>query len=303
MDIFLIFVLSAITVLLTVLNRLYTLSCPSGKYAYHMYLIFNATFACAVFGVMSGFRLILDMQLFICSLIYCGICCLSIFSQLLAVAKGTLANVALFSSIGTLLLPSLVGVIFRHEEVTVFTVFAHILLCGAIVIPYLVNRKSGVVTPKRVSFYYFLLMLTSGGGVVCAKYYAKIPHIAENSPSLFFWTNAMMFVIFTTHLLIRISASIAKDGSFAVPISDIKASVRIVAILYIAISTLFSNISSMLNLKILETVPVSTYSILQNSAVLVLSFIPALAFKEKIKKIDIVSIILAICGVILFFIQ
>lgn len=253
-----------------------------------VYYIIMVIVAMLYFAVLSGFQLGLNGITALYAFLYAAVCYSSITFNLRAMEHTDVVNITLFSNAGGVIWPSLYGVFFLSEEMSLKLFLGVILVLVSILIPYLVEKKEGA-NLRGIGFC-LLLFLTGGISTILQKCYTMSPNTLSNSV-FFFYTNVFMIPFI---LLILKKQMPLKEAFRAIAVTDKKAMIPITAMV------LLSNTASLLSVYIIGHMDLSVYSIAVPSGnIIVTALFARLMFREKLDAVRILCMILAIIAVVL----
>lgn len=147
---------------------------------------------------ISGFKVEISLFSLVMSVIYAvsGIA-MTVFSMK-AFAVANLSVYSVFSMLGGMLLPFVLGVGFYNEELTAFKV----ICCALIVVSVLLNIKKGKQDKKAIIYYMAVFMLNGMAGVISKIHQSsETPH--ADSSGFMMLTSIVTVVICAVWLLIK----------------------------------------------------------------------------------------------------
>ncbi len=148
--------------------------------------------------LISGFKIIVTPFSLALSVVYAGACILMTYFSMKAFAVANLSVYSVFSMLGGMLLPFLLGVCFYDEKLTLFKV----VCCGLIVVSVLLNLKSGKQSKKAFLYYMAVFALNGSVGVISKIHQSsEIPH--TDSTGFMLLSSAVSMVISGIWLLIK----------------------------------------------------------------------------------------------------
>ncbi len=256
------------------------------KNASYAFLAVMTFFSIIVFYFTSGFDVRINPTTLIYSLIYSAI---AIISVILLFAAMSRINLILYSVLNNSqsLLVWIYGIIFMKEQLYAGSIISAVLFSISIIIPIFDIKKNktnvlGYVIGIAVA-------LNSSASSILLKYYAASPSKMSDS-TLCFYTNVFMLAL----ILIWFLISHNSRPSF----KQLRTKKK--AFMFIFFCTLCNNFSSILQLYILKTMPISLYSILIAALGCIVTFIISkLIFKEQCYRRDILSLILSTAATII----
>ena len=225
---------------------------------------------------ISGFDFSITIFTFICAMLAAlNSIGFNLFS-LKALAKVNLSVYSLFAMLGGMMLPTVVGIIFYSEPITLAKV-----ICVSLIIIALTTTASGQKSSGG-SIYYIGIFILNGLSGVIAKFYgsANFPKVSSATYSL--WM-AIISLVISGVILFIIRKQFKKPS--------------IKAVLYCAGGGLLNRVANYLVLIALVTLPVSIQSPLTTGGVIVASAIISAIAGQKPTKKDIISVIIAFVGI------
>ena len=148
--------------------------------------------------IISGFRVDITLFSFVMAVIYAvsGIA-MTVFSMK-AFAVANLSVYSVFSMLGGMLLPFVLGVGFYNEELSLFK----IICCLLIVVSVLLNIKKGAQDKKAIIYYMAVFVLNGLAGVISKIHQSSdLPH--SDSSGFMMLTSLVTVVICAVMLLIK----------------------------------------------------------------------------------------------------
>ena len=191
------------------------------------------------------------------------------YYSLKAFSVANLSVFSVFSMLGGMLLPFLLGVIFYDEPLTVFKVLCCILIVGAV----LLNVKAGKQNGKALLYCFAVFFLNGMAGVISKIHQsAKYPHI--DSTSFMIWSSIVTVVICAVWLLI---------GYKKIPLIKGK------DILFVSGYGVFNGVGNLFLLIALAALPASVQYPLVTGGVMVCATVISTVRKEKLAVKDYVA--------------
>ena len=147
---------------------------------------------------ISGFKIIITPFSVALATVYAMACILMTYFSLKAFAIANLSVYSVFSMLGGMLLPFLLGVGFYDEKLTPFK----IICCILIVVSVLLNIKGGNGNKKAFLYYMAVFMLNGSVGVISKIHQSSdIPH--TDSTGFMFLSSLACIIISGIWLLIK----------------------------------------------------------------------------------------------------
>ncbi len=310
--VFLLILIATVDIMLNaILSKVYAKRVEHNPNAIWLCITITAIFACFFFTVTGLKTLTFDSSLLIYSLIYAALIEAAFVLNIIALKISDITLVLIFRSVGAIAIPAAVGFALG-ESITPSIIIGLSLLIAATVIPCI----SGEMKKTKAGVFAIIInslnLLFQGASSAFGKFIAINPHIDKNAPSLFLWTNVVMLVIslaclafFATKTKKNCILSLSEGGTDDikaknVPIFSGFSAFVVFIILLMAFS---SNSGSYIEIYTLKFIGISELSMVRSSLTLILSYIPSIfIFKEKPTKQEIVSTIVCIVGLIVYFI-
>ncbi len=219
--------------------------------------------------IISGFKIVITPFSVVLSVIYAVACILMTYFSLKAFAVANLSVYSVFSMLGGMLLPFLLGVGFYNEKLTVFK----IVCCVLIAISVLLNLKSGKQSKKAFLYYMAVFALNGGVGVISTIHQnSELPH--TDSTGFMFLSSLAGVIISALWMLIKYRK---------IPLIKGK------ALLYTSGYGIFNGVGNWLLLISLIHLPASVQYPLVTGGVMVFSTIISMIRKEKLTKTNYIA--------------
>lgn len=291
--------LLVISVLLTTANtaltKIFQRSVRFDFKSLSLYNLINALIACVFFSVSAGFRIGCDGKTLVYALVYAAIICVNLSVQIKALELVAVPLVTLMSVAGGVLLPSVFGIIYYREPLTLRLAVSAALILTATVLPLIGTQGDKRKLSPRAVLYCAVMFLLNGGSVILVQLYARDTGV-QDSNSFFFLTNAMSVLICVGLL------AVAQRGKPAFSRASVKELLGIfnrMQILNIAAKTALANACSVLQVLILRDMDASAYAVLNSSMSLVGSVVVSvLCFREKQNRKGVLAVLLAMAALI-----
>ena len=219
--------------------------------------------------VMSGFKIVVTPFSVILAVIYSVACITMTYFSMKAFSVTNLSVYSVFSMLGGMLLPFLLGVGFYNEKLTVFK----IVCCALIAVSVLLNLKSGKQSKKAFLYYMAVFLLNGSGGVI-----SKI-----HQSSTFEHTDSMGFLFLSSLTSIFISGIWLLAQNKKIPLIKGK------SLLFTTGYGVFNGMGNLLLLISLAHLPASVQYPLVTGGVMVFSTIISAIRKEKLSKTDYIA--------------
>lgn len=215
----------------------------------------------------------------------------------LALASGDISSMKIITTVGSMLLPYLFGIVILKEATTALAVCGVIILLCAIIIPVLIEKTDKSLSSKdrnSIKFYIYCCVccVFSSGGIIVNKLYWTIGGYEKNTVQEFSFLSYLMGavvagIVLAYFLIIKKRRLILKGekGSWYVPLIN-------------GFNSIISAFAYYLGIKCIKTLPASVYNPLNTGLTLIATAVMAwLVFKEKLSKIRIISILATVLAV------
>lgn len=229
--------------------------------------------------VISGFKIIITPVSILFSVLNASACILMTYFSMKAFAVANLSVYSVFSMLGGMLLPFILGVGFYNEKLSVFKV----ICCVLIIVSVLLNLKSGKQS-KKAFLYYMAVFLLNGSVGVIAKLHQEshLPH--TDSTGFMFLSSAVSILISAVWLLMKYKKiPLIKGKSLG----------------YVSGFGIFSGLGNWFLLISLAHLPASVQYPLVTGGVMVFSTIISFIRKEKLSKIDYIAAVVSFTASVL----
>lgn len=260
-------------------------------YEIFVFALITGIMGCSVFAVSSGFKLSFTAMTAVYSAFYAVAALISYFTTIPLYRYMGIAEAGVCKSSISLVVTAISGYVLFSEKVTLLSLIRIALMLGATFAVYY-NTKTDKSLPsgnKTRLIGIVLCIIAAFGGVIAtvtSKAFANDTRVTDTN-SFFFLTNVII-VVFSALVVLILNISSRKREK-----SD-----RIKPWQYgmIFVTTIMSNISSVISVLILESGDVSLYAPLSGALNLVSAQTVSVFYREKIKPLP---LILAIFAVIL----
>ena len=227
-------------------------------------------------AIISGFDFSITIFTFICATLSALISIGFNLFSLKALSKVNLSVYSLFTMLGGMMLPTVVGIIFYNEGITLAKTLCILLIIISISITAIGQKSSGG------TIYYIAVFILNGLAGVIAKFYGSGNYPKVSSATYSLWIAIIAFIISMIALLALIK-------QFKMP--------NLKAIIYGSGCGLLNRVANYFVLLALVTLPVSLQSPLTTGGVIVASAIISAIAGQKPTKKDIISVIIAFVGI------
>lgn len=248
------------------------------------YNIFNGLFTAVIFLVISGFQvefsaysLVMALAMTICSTTY------SILG-FRVLKSGSMAVYSIFLMSGGMLLPYIYGLCFLEETVNVFRILGIALLLVAVVLS---NGTSKAISRKQLILCFAVFFLNGGVSILskCHQVSSR-PHVDTTA-----------FVLYAALARIVLSAAVLPFSHKETNLGFSRKSTP----LLIAVAAAISGISYFMQLVGATALPATVlYPLITGGSILFSTLAGCIFFRERLSRLQIISIALCILGTLLF---
>ncbi len=218
---------------------------------------------------ISKFRFAVTLFSIGLSVVYASACILMTYFSMKAFAVANLSVYSVFSMLGGMLLPFLLGVGFYDEKLTLFKV----VCCGLIAVSVLLNLKSGKQSKKAFLYYMAVFVLNGSVGVISKIHQSSAtPH--TDSTGFMILSSLASILISGVWLLVKYKKIPAVKGK---------------SLLYASGYGVFNGVGNLFLLISLSQLPASVQYPLVTGGVMVFSTIISSIRKEKLTKVDYIA--------------
>lgn len=271
-------------------QKKYQQAAPPGMRSYLLFLSLTGAVALLFFSISAGFRLTFNWPTFWYAVGYAASVAGSIVLRFLAMARMNMLLLTLFTNAGAMLVPVLFGALVFDEKLGLFPIIGLVLMSGAVIMPFL-GKGEALRARPRDCLYGALLFVVGGVSPVLMKFYTNDPRAADSN-SYCFLTNLIMLV----GTLAVLVYSLRRGGSGEATVQEVFTPRQCILTL---LTTVTSNISSLLGIWVLRGMPVSIYTMLSNSLNMAsTAMLSKVAFREKITLAQVLSAVLAVLAVV-----
>ena len=252
------------------------------------YNLINALVACLFLSAMNGFVIKLNGETLHYALVYALVVICSLVLSLFAYKFVSVALVSVISTSGNVALSLLFSILYLGETPSYQAIISTVLLIIATVIPLIGKRENFSKATVPICIAYFCI---SGASSIVVKLFTLSPTVTD-SPSLFVATN-IIIAILALFTLVGVWIK-TKDIRPILKPFTLKQNANIV------LRTALSNVTSVLSVFAISLMSLPIYSVTTSSFALVSAFLLSLfIFKEKTDIAKTLSVIIAVCAVIL----
>lgn len=219
--------------------------------------------------LISGFKIIVTPFSVALATVYAVACILMTYFSLKAFAVANLSVYSVFSMLGGMLLPFLLGVGFYDEKMSVFK----LICCGLIVVSVLLNLKGGKGNKKAFLYYMAVFVLNGGVGVI-SKIHQSSDIAHTDSTGFMFLSSLASIIISAIWLLIKYRKIPVVKGK---------------SLLFAGGYGIFNGVGNWFLLISLIHLPASVQYPLVTGGVMVFSTLISALRKEKLTKSDYIA--------------
>ncbi len=187
---------------------------------------------------------------------------------------------SMFIMLGSIVIPSIYGIVFANETVTLNKIICFVFIFGALFLG--VNKGK---SQKKAIIYYFLVFIGNGMAGVISKIHQSFTEINVSTDSFLLITGIIKLAV-SGIVLLYIYRKINKTKP------------TLKACSYAIGGGLIHSIGNYLNIFALISVPVMIHSVITTGMVLVFSALLGLLYKEKLTAKGIVSILFALIATV-----
>lgn len=247
------------------------------------------TLSISVFGfifqfALNGFRLDITPFSAVCAFILAALWVSGIFADFKSLESINLSAYSVFLMLGGMILPSVYGIIFLNEELSIFKLLCFILAVVAILFTIDSSQKSGNV------IFYLFAFLSNGLINVCLNIHERVTAFEATNSRSFLMLSLIIMVLMC--LLIFIPTYRRKD----VKIGGILTKKCLFYTIAYAACNNFGNLMLMASMKYL---PASVQSSLATSGVMFVSLIMSIILHERVSKKNVIATLVAFAATVM----
>lgn len=256
------------------------------KCASLVFMTLMAACSVIIFYFMSWFDISVNFVTIIYSLLYAAAAILSVMLVLAAISRINLILLSVFSSSKTVIV-WLIGILFMNETINAKSIISTTLFTVSMLLPLtdLKNNKT-----KTIGYLIGIsLAAVEAATVILMKFYTVNPDKMSDS-TMCFYTNVFIFAFLVLYLVFLPQKRPKRE--------DFKGKSGV--FLLIPLCTLASNFSSVLQLGILKTMPISHYSVLIAALNCIIVFVNSkIIIRESCRVVDLICLALSTAAVII----
>lgn len=272
----------------------YQLTAGTSLKANVLYMIINGVVSAVVPGVMlflTGGHLEITAysMIFAFATVMCA--AISTILMLKAYERGQIATVNILVTIGGIIIPCVWGVLFLEETLTPRGLFAILLMLASVV---LIMGKSGEKMDKRLIWMYAVIILCSCLTTMLSKQHqVEDTYATVNTYSYSVWIGVIRAVVFS----LCIPYLVHKQGREVLHCEK-------APVVYATLSSVISGGCYIITLFTAVVLPVVITSPLSTGiGILMSSFLPWIAYHEKLGKRQLAGVALSFVGVLIYLIN
>lgn len=247
-------------------NQRFQESCGTDLKASLVFSLYKSMVIVFIMLIISGFKVEFTWFSMLMATIYAASGILMSYYSLKAFSVANLSVYSVFSMLGGMLLPFLLGIIFYDEPLTVFKVICCILIVGAV----LLNIKSGTQSKKALIYYFAVFFLNGIAGVI-SKIHQSSSYAHVDSSGFMIWSSVVTVAICAIWLLV---------GYRKIPLVKDK------ELLFVSGYGVFNGLGNLFLLIALSVLPASVQYPLVTGGVIVCSAVISTVRKEKLTAKD-----------------
>lgn len=270
----------------------------SGPEGYGVYLLVTAVVACIFFFCSNHFQITATLPTLLYAMGYAAIAILCNIYGLKVLLYADGASVTVISSACGLITTSGIGILLFQETLDWLKAARIFTMLCAILCIFLDVRKKDEPAPKgkRKKSLSFLLVMTAlilgnSASVILLKYYSMAKNVADEN-SLFFFTNVFMILAILPWSIIRLKRNPNRMADF-LPM------LRLKSLSAITLSTLSSNINSLISVRLIRIMDVSVYTPVTSATGIISGLATSFILREKIGKWSMLAALLAFASILI----
>jgi len=251
---------------------------------YSLVLVINSLVACLFFGIVGGFKIAVNSNTLLYSIIYAAIVAVSIISNFVVYRYASISNANIVSSSCSMVCTAVIGWMLFREKLDILNVIRIAIMLVAIAFVFFDQKNNETVTKLTMerkkgnifSLALIIAIITACGcaNTVVLKTFAMSQKVT-NENSFFFLTNVFLLIV---TLVVFVVACLRKKGEF-------KDSVHLLypkQLVAIGGNNVCSNITSLVSVLIVAQLDVSIYSPISSALGIIVGLVGSLIFKERL---------------------
>lgn len=250
-------------------NQKFQQSYGTGMQSSLVFSLYKSVVIVVVMACVAAFKLQFTWFSFLLAVVYSIVSVAMVYLSIKVFEEANLSVYSVFSMLGGMLLPFVVGVGFYNEKLSVFQV----VCCALIVVAVLLNIKKGE-KKKHALFYYLMVFFLNGMAGVISKIHqdSNVAHV--DSANFMILSSFVTIIISVVWLLIAYKKAPLIKGK---------------ELLYSSFYGVFNGVGNWLLLISLIHLPASVQYPLVTGGVMVLSTVISAIGKEKLTTMDYIS--------------
>jgi len=275
-------------------NKMYQTHVKNTLVTHFLYLLLMGVLAAVCFFLLAG----CDLSANLPSLIFAFVASLLVIVcqlvTLTAMAKTHLAMVTVATNASTVIWPSLFGVLFLHERISLTGIIGILLIVCAVLVPFFFHFQRLRTDKGARSGYIWtlILFLVAGHGNSIHKAYTASTLVTASNNAYLSWLNIFMVPMIAIALLVVVKRS---GITLKYHVQDI----NLKYYGFVVAGTVIGCFGMVFSMQALSRMDVSLYSPLYSSVYIVfLTLASKFIFKEELQKADYISVFLALVSVV-----
>jgi len=253
--------------------------------------IVNAIFGIVYFLFLCKFNIEMNITTLVFSALYALLVINSLTIGVVALSKMSILMMSVVAMAGNVCGSVVIGRIFFDEKITANGIMAVIALLSAVIIPYIGDAE---LKRGRTSIPVAIWCFVSNGITgTFLKFYTENENTLHSN-NLFFMTNVFCLIFCAMFAIICMCISSKNQERFSFKSLGIKGVANIGA------RTAISNISSIISVIVIASMPISVYTIITSALGLILNtFLAKILFAEDLKLKNYIALVLAVFSVVI----
>lgn len=244
-------------------------------------VFYGSIVTCISMYIIGGFKLEITPFSLIIAFIYAVNNFILTFMGLKAFKYANLSVYSVFIMLGSVILPSIFGIIFYKEELNLTKI-----LCYALIFLSLYFSITKGESNKRAIKYYFAVFVGNGMAGILSKIHQSNESLRVPTQSFLLQSGLIrLLVCIVVLIILRIKS---KENSFSLKGAGFALG-----------SGLLNSIGNYFNLFVLISIPITVHSILTTGLTLVFSAVITFLSRERLTQKNIISLILALAATVL----
>ena len=270
---------------------------------YLLYITLNGILACLFFWMFGGFSISVNIVTLVYALVYAAIVAGSLIVTPLAYNLMSVSGVGIIRSGCGLACTVTVGALLFSEKITPIVILRIVLTLVSVTLVMLESKNGEALREKcenrekiKARGVLLVLVLVLNVAVICAntltlKYFTLDTRTADEN-SFFFFTN--LFLVAGCAIIFAVESIRDREGARnALSIFKPRAMIGITG------NTVSANLETLFSAWIIVGMDISVYTPVMSSIGIIAGFIGSVIYREKLRALSYVSIIFALCAVII----